>query len=57
MQTTPNSAKISAPMLFSATFEIQGSGNIYNTKYMLGIGKKQNALKCSLWSIPHKVMI
>ena len=25
---------------FSATFENQGSGTIYNTKYMLAIGKK-----------------
>ena len=57
MQTTPNSARISATMQFSATFEIQGSGNIYNTKYRLAIGKKHNALKCSLLSIPHKVMI
>ena len=44
-------------MQFSANFENQGSGNIYNTKYMLAIGKKHNALKCSLLSIPHKEMI
>ena len=25
---------------FSATFENQGSSNIYNTKYILAIGKK-----------------
>ena len=25
---------------FSASFENQGSGTIYNTKYMLAIGKK-----------------
>ena len=44
-------------MQFSATFENQGYGNIYSKKYMLAIGKKHNALKCSLLSIPHKVMI
>ena len=27
-------------MQFSATFENQGSGTIYNTKYVLDIGKK-----------------
>ena len=29
---------------FSATFENQGSGTIYNTKYMLAIGK-ENAMR------------
>ena len=82
MQTTPRSARTSAPKQFSATFENQGSGTIYNTKYMFAIGKKQNmklitmqnplrmkshishtgsikhnVLKCSLLSMPHKVMI
>ena len=83
MHSTPCSASTSAPMQFSATFENQGSGTIYNTKCMLAIGKKlrmwycftmenplrtkshisnrasikHNALKCSLLSIPHKVMI
>ena len=40
MQTTPGSASTSAPTQFSATFELQGSGTIYNTKYMLATGKK-----------------
>ena len=40
MQTTPHPVRTSAPMQFSATFENQGSGTIYNTKYMLAIGKK-----------------
>ena len=56
MQTTPRSARTSELTQFAATFENQGSGKIYNTKYMLAIGKKHNALKCSLLSIPHKVM-
>ena len=57
MYTTPRSVRTSEPTQFSATFENQGSGTIYNTKYMLAIGKKHNALKCSLESILHKVMI
>ena len=47
---------ISASQLY-ATIENQDSDTIYNTKYMLAIGKKHNALKCSFLSIPHKVMI
>ena len=57
MQTTPRSARTSTPTQFSATFENQASGTIYNTKYMLAVWKKHNALKYSLLSIPHKVMI
>ena len=57
MQTIPRSTRTSAPTQFSATFESQASGTIYNTKYMLAVGKKHNALKYSLLSIPHKVMI
>ena len=38
MHTTTHSARTSAPTQFSATFENQGSGTIYNTKYMLAIG-------------------
>ena len=57
MYTTPRSVRTSEPTQFSATFENQGSGTIYNTKYMLAIGNKHNALKCSLESILHKVMI
>ena len=40
MHTTPRTARTSTPTQFSATFENQGSGTIYNTKYMLVIGKK-----------------
>ena len=40
MQTTPRSARTSAPTQFSATFENLGPGTIYNTKHMLAIGKK-----------------
>ena len=41
MQTTPRSVRTSAPTQFSATFENKGSGTIYNTKYILAIGKKK----------------
>ena len=57
MQTTSRSTRTVAPTQFSASFENQGCGTIYNTKYLLALGKKHNALKCSLLSIPHKVMI
>ena len=40
MQTTPHPERTSAPTQFSATFENQGSGTIYSTKYMLALGKK-----------------
>ena len=40
MQTTPRSARTSAPTQYSATFENQGYGTIYNTKYMLALGKE-----------------
>ena len=40
MQTTPHPERTSTPTQVSATFENQGSGTIYNTKYMLAIGKK-----------------
>ena len=46
MQTTPSSATTSAPTQFSATFENQASGTIYNTKNMLAIGKKLRMWKC-----------
>ena len=46
MQTTPLSVRISEPTQFSATFENQGSGTIYNTKYMLAIGKKLRMWYC-----------
>ena len=35
-------------MQFSATFENQGSGTIYNTEYMLGIGKKNTMREMQL---------
>ena len=44
-------------MQFSATFEKQGSGTIYNTKYMLALVKKNTAMKGSLFSITDNVMI
>ena len=40
MQTTPHPERTSAPLQFSTTFENQGSGTIYNTRYMLAIGKQ-----------------
>ena len=40
MQTTPHPERTLTPTHFSATFENQGSGTIYNTKYMFAIGKK-----------------
>ena len=46
MQTTPHPARTSAPTQFSATFEKQGSGTIYNSKYMLDIGKKLRMWNC-----------
>ena len=46
MQTTPRSARTSAPTQFSATFENQASGTIYNTKYMFAIGKKLRMWNC-----------
>ena len=46
MQTTPNSERTSTPTQFSATFENQGSGRIYNTKYMYAIGKKLRMRNC-----------
>ena len=38
--TTPHPARTSAPTQFSATFEKQDSGTIYNRKYLLAIAKK-----------------
>ena len=49
MQTTPCSARTSAPKQFSATFENQGSGIIYNPKYILAIGKKTTMR----WNAPY----
>ena len=40
MQTTPKPERTLTPTQFSATFENQASGTIYNTKYMFAIGKK-----------------
>ena len=49
MQTTPRSARTSAPTQFAASFENQVSGTIYNTKYMLAIGKKLTKWNSSQW--------
>ena len=49
MQTSPRSGRTSGPMQFSASFEIQGSGTIYNTKYILAIGKKLRIETASQW--------
>ena len=58
MQTTPRSASTSAPTQFSATFENQGSGTIYKHEVHVSYREeKHNALKYSLLSIPHKVMM
>ena len=40
MQTTPKPERTLTPTQFSASFENQASGTIYNTKNLLAIGKK-----------------
>ena len=46
MQTAPRPERTSEPTQFLATFENQGSGTIYNTKYMFAIGKKLRMWNC-----------
>ena len=48
MQTTPRSTRTSTQTKYSATFENQGSGTIYNTKYMFAIGRNTQSAEMQL---------